>query len=156
MNVKTMIPGLLYQGCRPGYYREKTNWHTHKLSIIDVIDDIQEIQNKSIKNILCLMTDREIEKYYNFDLLSLYLRHDFNVLRYPINDNKFMKSQNRDSFFCDNKLKALAEQITTPTYVHCSAGVMRSVYLADKLSIILNRHSSYNVYADGHEYYLEY
>ena len=127
--VKTIVPNILYQGARPGYYLP----NRFKLNLHHIYNDVSFLQDQGIKSILCLLQEGEMQKYYNFDLLQKYQDFKFAVYSYPVNDDKFMGSMKKETHFDLNHIWRIFEELPKPIYLHCSAGCMRSYYLAQKL-----------------------
>lgn len=130
--IKQILTGTVYQGPRPGY--NNVGLRYKNISRADMASDFNYIVS-NFKSVFCLMTSYEIKEYYNFDLLEEYRSKGLHVISYPINDNKFMgaSEEKKSSFFDFNNVFSLIDNAPKPLYIHCSAGVVRSRYLAEKL-----------------------
>ena len=126
---KTIIPNILYQGSRPGYYCS----NRFKLNLHHIYDDVSMLQDRGVKSILCLLQEGEMQRYYNFDLLEKYRDFKFAVYSYPVNDDKYMNSMKKETHFDINHIWRIFEELPKPVYLHCSAGAMRSRDLAERL-----------------------
>ena len=90
------------------------------------------LEERDIKTIVVLLTNRQLQQYYDFDLLELYKSKGYKVIHYPIVD--FSTPKDFPSF--NRLMKEIAQEIKSGNIlVHCSAGLGRTGLVASGFAI---------------------
>lgn len=105
---------------------ERPGYSPGRVSFPAVQDWLSFIKENGIKRICCLLQERELQDYYEDDLLEVYRKEfgDMNVLSVPVKDFHLAEiSALRDEilpFLADSEAKKM------PVLVHCSGGLGRT------------------------------
>ena len=132
-NVRWVIPDEVIGSARPGY-----NWAGLRPHIVD--NWLRKVMNgigTKPKSIIMFLTDRELGRFYNFDLVKAYRKRGIKVYRVPTSDPVYANigfgayDQTYDpgptfSFRSLNKIKEIIEIAPKPVLIHCSAGMDRT------------------------------
>lgn len=112
------VTNKLAQSSRPGYPNKNVPLKTIK-------ETIQKWKEKNIKTIICLLSDEEINTYYNsidYDLINFYKNNGFEVFHISIED--YLNPPVSDDIL--NIIGHEYQNMKYPVLVHCGAGQDRT------------------------------
>jgi len=116
---------ILAQSHRPGYPNKSVSLNT-------LNETISKWKSLNIKSIICLLSNEEINTYYesiNYDLIKFYKKEGFNVFHISIEDYQNPPVNNHNLEIINEEYKKMKQ----PILVHCGAGQDRTGIVVESI-----------------------